>query len=97
LTTTGRRTGVAREIEIWFTRHEDAYYVIAEFGERAQWVQNLMRDARVTVRVDTERFSATARIVRAESEGGLVSAIRRLSEAKYGWGDGLVVGLTPQP
>jgi hypothetical protein len=71
--------------------------VIAEFGERAQWVQNLTRDARVTVRLGTERFPAAARIVRAESEAALVSAIRRLSEAKYGWGDGLVVALTPQP
>ena len=71
--------------------------MIAEFGERAQWVQNLMRDARVTVRVGSERFSAEARIVRGESEGALVSAIRRSSEAKYGWGDGLVVALTPQP
>jgi len=71
--------------------------VIAEFGERAQWVQNLTRDARVTVRVGAERFSAEARIVRVESEGGLVSAIQRLSEAKYGWGDGLVVALTRQP
>jgi hypothetical protein len=35
--------------------------------------------------------------VRVESEGALVSAIRRLSEAKYGWGDGLVVGLKRQP
>ena len=71
--------------------------MIAEFGERAQWVQNLTRDPQVTVRVDTERFSAPARIVRAESEAATVAAVRRLSEAKYGWGDGLVVALTPQP
>ena len=71
--------------------------MIAEFGERAQWVQNLTRDARVTVRVGSEQFSATARIMRAESEAATVDAVRRLSEAKYGWGDGLVVALTLQP
>ena len=97
LTTIGRRTGSAREIEIWFTRHEDRYYVIAEFGERAQWVQNLMTDPHVTVRVGAERFAAQARIVPAQSEAEIVAAVRRLSEAKYGWGDGLVVALTRQP
>jgi deazaflavin-dependent oxidoreductase (nitroreductase family) len=93
LTTTGRRTGLAREIEIWFTRHEDRYYVIAELGERAQWVRNLVRDRRVTVRVGDERFSAHARIVPATTEAALVDTVRRSSEAKYGWGDGLVVAL----
>ena len=71
--------------------------MIAEFGERAQWVQNLIGNPRVTVRVGTEEFPAAARLVRAESEAATVAAVRRLSEAKYGWGDGLVVALTPQP
>ena len=93
LTTTGRRTGAPREIEIWFTRHDDAYYVIAELGEQAQWVQNLARDPRVTVRVENERFPARARVLSAEREPELVRTIQRLSEEKYGWGDGLVVAL----
>lgn len=93
LTTTGRRTGAPREIEIWFTRHADRHYVIAELGEQAQWVQNVARDPRVTVRVGSERFPAHARIVRVETEPELVGTARRLSEGKYGWGDGLVVAL----
>jgi hypothetical protein len=39
LTTTGRRTGVAREIEIWFTELGGHFYIIAEHGERATWVE----------------------------------------------------------
>lgn len=93
LTTTGRRTAAPREIEIWFTRHLDTYYVIAELGEQAQWVQNLRRDPRVTVRVEDERFAARARVVSAETEPGLVAAVRKVSEEKYGWGDGLVIAL----
>ena len=96
LTTIGRRTGALREIEIWFTRHDDRYYVIAEHGEQAQWVQNLVRDPRVTVRVDAERFSARARIVPHDADPVTVATVRRLSEEKYGWGDGLVVALTPE-
>ena len=71
--------------------------MIAEFGERAQWVQNLMRNPRVTVRVGEEQFAARAHIVTAEMEQDVVAAVRRLSKAKYGWGDGLVVALTPEP
>ncbi|MGH7320849.1 MAG: nitroreductase/quinone reductase family protein [Candidatus Rokuibacteriota bacterium] len=41
LTTTGRRSGRPREIEIRFTRRHGRYYIIAETGERARWVQNL--------------------------------------------------------
>ena len=36
LTTTGRRSGMPREIEIWFTRVDGHYYVIAEPGQRAR-------------------------------------------------------------
>ena len=94
LTTIGRRTGTPREIEIWFTRHGDGYYVIAEHGEQAQWVQNLMRNPRVTVRVGSDQFTARARI---EADPEIVRTVQTLSEAKYGWGDGLVVALVPGP
>ena len=30
LTTTGRHSGLPRQIEIWFTRHEGRYYLVAE-------------------------------------------------------------------
>ena len=97
LTTTGRRTGLAREIEIWFTRRDGCHYVIAEHGERAQWVRNLLADPRVTWRVDDHRFAGQARVLDAHDEPVLNGAVRAASETKYGWGDGLVVELTPDP
>ena len=90
LTTTGRRSGAPREIEIWFTEHAGLYYLVAEHGERAHWVRNLRREPSVMVRVGAERFSARARVV---DDSALTRTVRRLSEAKYGWGDGLVVEL----
>ena len=94
LTTTGRRSGRPRRIEIWFTRHAGRYYLIAEHGLRAWWVQNLLADPAVRARVGTGSFRARARVVdRAERE--LVATVRALSEAKYGWGDGLVVEISP--
>jgi deazaflavin-dependent oxidoreductase (nitroreductase family) len=93
LTTTGRRTGRPREIEIWFTRYEGRLYLVAEHRERAQWVRNLRALPRVTVRLGRQRFTATARVVDARTEPALARAVKALSETKYGWGDGLVVEL----
>jgi deazaflavin-dependent oxidoreductase (nitroreductase family) len=95
LTTTGRLSGRPRRIEIWFTRHEGRYYLVAEHGRRAQWVQNLLADPAVRARVGTRSFRARARVVDRGAERDLVGAVRRRSEAKYGWGDGLVVELSP--
>jgi len=97
LTTTGRRTGQPREIEIWFTEHEERYYVIAEHLEETQWVQNLRVDPRVRVRLGDSAFDAQARVIDAALEPGVAKTIQDLSEKKYGWGDGLVVELSPKP
>ena len=96
LTTTGRRTGQPREIEIWFTRHESRLYLVAELRARAQWVRNLRARPRVAVRLGRRMFPATARVVDARAEPALARAVKLLSEKKYGWGDGLVVELTPR-
>jgi len=95
LTTTGRLSGRPRRIEIWFTRREGRYYLVAEHGRRAQWVQNLLADPAVRARVGARSFRARARVVDRRAERELVGAVRRRSEAKYGWGDGLVVELSP--
>jgi deazaflavin-dependent oxidoreductase (nitroreductase family) len=95
LTTRGRRTGRPREIEIWYTAHGGRYYVIAEHGERAQWVKNLKAEPAVTVRVGRRRRAARARVMDRASDAAAVAAVRARSEATYGWGDGLVVELAP--
>ncbi len=95
LTTTGRRSGVPRRIEIWFTRHADRYYLVAEHGLKAHWVQNLLAQPAVRARVGGRSFRGHARVVDARSERALVAAIRGRSEDKYGWGAGLVVEITP--
>jgi deazaflavin-dependent oxidoreductase (nitroreductase family) len=92
LTTTGRRTGQPREAELWFTQRADGYFVIAEDGERAHWVRNLLADPRVSWRVDGLVFTGRARVL----DGAAGASIQALSAAKYGWGDGLVVELAPE-
>lgn len=97
LTTTGRRSGLPREIEIWFIRRDGRYYVIAETGERAHWVRNLLADPRVRWRIAEATFPGRARVVDAAAEPCLARAVAAASRAKYGWGDGLIVELVPDP
>ena len=93
LTTTGRRSGLPREIEIWFTEHGGSYFLVAEHRERSQWIRNILADPRVRWRVDDAAFSGCARVVDAAAEPALSATVQDLSTRKYGWGDGLVVEL----
>lgn len=95
LTTTGRKTGQPREIEIWFVAAEGKYYVIAENRENAQWVKNILHNPRVHVRVGDRTFSATARVLDPELDRAAYEQAQQLEEAKYGWGDGLPVEIAP--
>ena len=94
LTTKGRRSGLPRELEIWFTCREGRYYVIAEYAT-SHWVQNLRASSEVQVRVDGKTFDAKARVIAEEGEPKLHRAIQERSRKKYGWGEGLVVELAP--
>ncbi len=95
LTTTGRRSGLPREIEIWYTQRNAHHYVISERHERAQWVRNILANPRVRWRVGKEMFTGRARVINPTTEPELTEAIQNRSRQKYGWGEGLIVELTP--
>ena len=97
LTTTGRRTGLPREIEIWYVPLDGRYYLISELRERADWVRNCLAEPRVRFRIgrDGERVLGRARVVRDESEPALASSVKAAFDASFGWSDGLIVELTP--
>jgi len=42
LSTKGRKTGLQREIEIWFVEKDGRVYILAEHGYKAHWVQNIL-------------------------------------------------------
>lgn len=103
LTTVGRRSGLARRIEIWFVEHEGAHYVVAEGREAAGWVQNLTKEPAVRFSVGGRGdeasvrplASAVARAVDPGQEPALARAVSAAMDAKYGWSDGLIVELRP--
>lgn len=103
LTTTGRKTGEPRQIEIWFVEREGCYYMVSEMRERSNWVQNIRKDPGVTFSIGTRKdkqagrpmASATARVMVPEDEPELAGAVKKLMDKKYGWSDGLIVELLP--
>ena len=95
LTTVGRRSGLPREIEIWFTQHEGRYYVIAEYPS-AHWLINITDTPQVTFRVADTTFRGRARLVDALAEPVLHRYVQYLSRQKYGWGEGVVAELAPE-
>ena len=93
LTTMGRRTGLPREIEIWFGAQGETLYLLAGLGERAHWVRNLRANPAVRVRIGGSTYAGRARVVEHGTEED--TAARALLLGKYrgtyggdlsGWG-----------
>ena len=101
LVTTGRRTGLPREIEIWFVEHHGAHYIVSGGREKAAWVKNILADGRVRFAVGTGTDheaslpfrDAAARALETEGDAGLIAGVSRLMTAKYGWSNGLILEL----
>ena len=95
LMTAGRKTGLPREIEIWFVAHADRFYILAEHFHRTQWVKNILANPQVRVRLAGQEFTATARVLDEQQDTALYKLAQQLEREKYDWGDGLPVELTP--
>ena len=80
VTTTGRRTGKAHEIEIWCVAVGDALYLMAGSGERSDTVRNARADSTVTVRVGDDGRPAVATVV---TDAGEAARVRAAMVAKY--------------
>ena len=96
LTTIGRVTGQPRQIEIWFVADRGRYYVFSGGYRNSQWVKNIERDSAVRVRLANREFAALARVLDEERDHDTWARAQGLARAKYGWGEGLPVELTPR-
>lgn len=97
LTTTGRVTGKARELEIWFVENGGKYYVLAEHREKADWVKNIAKNAYVHGRIGSSAFDAVARVLNVEKDAAVYQIAQRLMREKYGWDNGLPIEIAPYP
>lgn len=86
LTTTGRKSGLPREIEIWFGINGNSIYLLSGGGDESHWVKNLRANPNVTVRIAKHNFKGIARIV---NEGKEELMARHMLAGKYqGWREG---------
>ena len=75
LTTTGRRTGLPREVLLPCERTADALIVISTYAEVSNWMRNIRRDPRVRVTCAGWHVPARAEIVDdLDAKRALVSA-----------------------
>jgi len=95
LTTTGRKTGLPREIEIWFVTFSGRFYLFAERGEAANWVRNIRHEPKVTVRIGECQIEALAQVLERQTDSSLWEQVAAIAKRKYGWGDGLPVQIAP--
>jgi deazaflavin-dependent oxidoreductase (nitroreductase family) len=63
LVTRGRRSGKPRYTGLNYARDGETVYVISGFGERTDWIRNLVADPHVEVRIGRRRWSALATVV----------------------------------
>jgi deazaflavin-dependent oxidoreductase (nitroreductase family) len=62
LTTTGRKTGLARVTPLQYELIDGIYHIGAVFGVKTDWVRNIQADPNVKVRVKNQHFEATATV-----------------------------------
>jgi deazaflavin-dependent oxidoreductase (nitroreductase family) len=80
ITTTGRRSGRAHTIEIWFALRSECVYVLSGGGEGSDWVRNVRANPTVGLRLGDRDLLARARVVEDPEEDALA---RELLVGKY--------------
>ena len=86
LTTTGRITGNAHRIEIWFVLADQTVFLMAGDRDRSDWVRNLMITPDVELELGGRKRATRARVVEEASEEDTLA--RGLMLEKYASRDG---------
>lgn len=81
LTTTGRKSGKARDVTIWVATDGDRIYVRSGGGMERDWPQNLVAKGEATIHLGGESIRVKPRHVTDPDEARLTS---RLARDKYG-------------
>ena len=97
LTTTGSRTGLPREIEIWFVVCGERFYLFAETGEAAKWVKNIRRNPKVTIRIGERQIGATARVLDRHADRELWDRVAAIADPDIWMGRWAAGGNHPTP
>jgi deazaflavin-dependent oxidoreductase (nitroreductase family) len=63
LTTTGRRTGLPREVLLPCARDDNHVYLISTYGWQSDWIRNLRKNPKVKVTCDGVVVSGHAKVI----------------------------------
>lgn len=75
LETTGRHSGLPRRTPVGGKRDGDTFWLVSEYGERSNYVRNLMADPRVRLRHRGHWRTGTANLLREDNP---VDRLRKL-------------------
>lgn len=99
LQTRGRHSGMKRQLEVWFVELTDVFYLLAVFGEHADWIKNIEAHPEVSFSIGNRKNEASevgqtdgrGRVVDDVTESELCAQVRSALHAKYRWTAGTIV------
>lgn len=87
LTTYDRNTGLVHEVPMRYAVRGANMYMLSDEGGAAEWVQNLVINPEVSLRIGNDTMAGMARVL--VNDPGEEQLARELLAAKYeGWRDG---------
>jgi deazaflavin-dependent oxidoreductase (nitroreductase family) len=84
ITVTGRKSGRAISIPIWFASDDKKLYLLPVQGSNTQWYKNVLE--KPSIRVEARGAEAEVKAVPVTDDAGVSSVVVKFS-AKYGAGD----------
>jgi len=80
ITVTGRRTGRAITIPVWFVYDRNALWLLPVYGSQTQWYRNLEKNRDIAIQVGSEVCDLRARLLK--NPDAVSEVVRRFRE-KY--------------
>jgi deazaflavin-dependent oxidoreductase (nitroreductase family) len=81
LETTGRTSGLPRRTPVGGRRIGDSFWLVSEFGERSQYVRNILADPKVRVRIHGRWHEGTAHLMPEDDPVARLRALPRFNSA----------------
>ena len=81
LETTGRKSGEPRRTPIGGRLDGTTFWLVSEFGERSQYVSNIVAHPQVRVRVGGRWHSGTAHLLPEDDASARLAALPRMNSA----------------
>ena len=84
LTVTGRKSGRAITVPIWFVYEEGALYLLPVYGTDTQWYKNVLHDPKIRVAARGAEAELKVKPLRGDAD---ISAVVDKFRGKYGAAD----------